>query len=143
MPVLVVPWLGCNAPEDVGVVGNSPPEAALRAPVIAPIGVPIRLDASAAIDLDGDPLTYTFEFGDGSEALASPSPVVEHTFDHAMLVTVAVRVRDLFNAEAWAEQDIALRADYPSPPDFCDANRPCVVGDECAAGICYANGGGL
>ena len=133
----------CATPDDDLVRGNTPPQAALRAPVIAPLGLPVRFDASSSMDLDGDLLSYVFQWNDGSEATATPDTIAFHTFDRVALVTVVVEVLDIRNAEARAEQDVSIRADYPDVPDFCDTSRPCVVGDECDAGVCYSNGGSI
>jgi len=133
----------CATAEDDLIRGNTPPQAALRAPVIAPLGLPVRFDASASTDVDGDLLTYLFQWNDGTEATASAEPVAFHTFGRETLVTVVVEVLDIRNAESRAEQDVSIRADYPAVPDFCDSSRPCVVGDECDAGVCYANGGSI
>jgi hypothetical protein len=133
----------CVTPEDDLTRGNNPPQAALRAPVIAPLGLPVRFDASSSMDSDGDMLSYVFQWNDGSEASASADPIAFHTFAREALVTIVVDVLDIRNADAKAGQDVSIRADYPDLPDFCDATRPCVVGDECADGVCYSNGGSL
>ncbi|MBI5510117.1 MAG: PKD domain-containing protein [Deltaproteobacteria bacterium] len=133
----------CNPPEDDLVRGNTPPVAALRAPVIAPQGMPVRFDASASQDDDGDLLTFVFQWNDGTEATRASESAATHVFGREILVTVVVHAIDIHGAEALAEQDVSIRLDYPSPPDFCDAGRPCVVGDECDAGVCYANGGSV
>lgn len=111
--------------------------------MIAPLGVPVAFDASASLDPDGDPLTYVFHFNDGSEAAHTGEPLAFHTFNREALVTVVVRVVDLRGIEAMACQDVSIRGEYPSPPDFCDVLRPCVVGDECDDGVCFANGGAI
>lgn len=96
-----------------------------------------------SIDLDADPLTFTFHFNDGTEALHSPSSLVFHTFAAEGVYTVLVEVMDIHGATSQAAQDVSVRAQYPDPPDFCDIMRPCILGDECLGGVCYANGGTL
>lgn len=122
---------------------NLAPRAALRAPVIAPLGEPVRLDARASEDPEGEPLLYIFEFNDGSEPVESSEPVVEHIFDSARPYTVRLRVLDLQDQEGLAIQDISVREEYPDEPDFCETWEDCVVGDECHQGVCYANGGSV
>ncbi|MFC1609903.1 PKD domain-containing protein [Myxococcota bacterium] len=184
-------WVGlvaitcCAGAEDDLTRGNQIPHAALRAPVIAPVGpgfacacpdgqndctsaacdapqacridpeclVPgtcdpvayrcrVRFDASASVDMDGDPLTYVFQWGDGSPALHTPDAVVYHDFDRETVFTVLVRVIDIHGEESIAEQDVSIRNEYPSPPNFCDnVLRPCVVGDDCENGVCFSDGG--
>lgn len=124
-----------------GTRHNTPPAAALKAPVIAPMGRGVTLDASASADADGDPLSYVFELNDGSESFPTAEPVISHTFSSAGLFTVVVRVIDLHGDETRAAQDIAVRAEYPEVPDFCEASADCVVGDVCEGGVCYSLGG--
>ena len=165
---------GCAGPEDNTGRTNQAPRAALRAPVIAPLGdggactldddcaLPRACDTDlgvcrvffdaacaeeepcvASVDLDADPLTFLFQFNDGSPALHTPDPVAFHTFTREGVYTVLVEVIDLHGASSLAAQDVSIRSEYPDPPDFCDLLKPCVVGDECAGGVCYANGGTL
>lgn len=136
-------WACAPAPESSSINRpNLPPEAALRTPVIAPVGQPIHLDASDSFDPDADPLTYIFAVG-GVDAIHSADPVVSYTFPSDGLYTVSVRVIDLHGAEAVAKQDVTAIINYPDPPDFCDAASPCVVGNECDHGVCYSTGGSL
>lgn len=174
--VIALLAVGCAGPEDDLERINHPPRAALRAPVIAPIGDggPCESDADCALphacdpeasacrvffdaacpgsdpcvsslDMDGDPLTFIFQFNDGTAALHTPNPLVFHTFTQEGVFTVLVEVIDLHGATSLAAQDISIRGEYPDPPDFCDVLRPCVVGDECVnpPGVCYSNGGTL
>jgi hypothetical protein len=99
----------------------------------------------ASLDIDGDPLTYAFQFNDGSPALHTASPVAFHTFEQEGVYTVLVEVTDIHGASSLAVQDVSVRSEFPNPPDFCDVARACVVGDECVSppGLCYANRGTL
>jgi outer membrane protein OmpA-like peptidoglycan-associated protein len=45
---------------------NQVPRAALRVPAEGNINDLLRFDATGSVDPDGDPLTYTWDFGDGS-----------------------------------------------------------------------------
>jgi len=137
--------VGCATFEEepVPTERNVPPEASLRTPVIAPVGRPVPIDASASSDANADPLTFVFEFNDGTLPQRSAEPLVYHTFTAEGLYSVRVRVIDLLAAEAVAAQDIAVRAEYPAIPDFCDKASDCVVGSECDHGVCYATGGAL
>ena len=53
----------------------------------------ILFDASASFDNDGDPLTYEWEFGDGTSAMTS-QPTIEHTFVWGGSFSVGLTVRD-------------------------------------------------
>lgn len=138
---LLVP--GCVESVDDVARDNTPPIAALRAPVIAELGTPVGFDASLSDDRDGDPLYFVFQWGDGSEAVRTSDAVAYHSFGEEAVFEVLVRAVDIHGAESLAAQDVAIRRDYPDPPDFCAPSRPCVVGDECDRGVCYANGGTL
>ncbi len=178
-PILLLFLAGltaCGRPQDDLVRGNTPPQAAMRAPVIAPLGtgpectsdltcqvptgcsvdpeyppngacdlVPchcrVRFDASRSIDYDADPLTYVFQFGDGSEALHSADPVVYHAFIVEAVYEVAVRAIDIHGEESMAAQDVSVRNNFPDPPDFCLGDADCTGGNECDGGVCFSTGG--
>lgn len=122
---------------------NTPPVSSLRAPVIAPAGYAVVVDASASLDPEGDALTFVFDFGDGAGPVRSAEATLSHVFNDEGLYSVSVRVIDASGAESVATQDIAVRLDFPDPPDFCETSSDCVVGDECTAGICYSVGGAV
>ncbi len=139
---LALPACADFDPGEPALPNNQAPIAGLRAPVIAPVGLPATFDASASFDPDGDPLTYAFSFGD-APPLVSAEPVVQHVFEADGLYTVLVRVMDLRGGRAAAQQDVSVREEYPEPPSFCAAPEDCVVGDECDAGVCYTTGGAI
>ncbi len=136
---------GCvGLDEDPGLhARTAPPDASLRTPVIAPVGQPVLLDASASVDRAGRALSFVFEVSDGTEPVRSTEPAIQHVFARQGLFTVHVRVVDAAGQEAHAAQDIIVRADYPDHPEFCQKASDCVVGDECDAGVCYSTGGAL
>ena len=84
--------------------GTRPPTAAIDGPWAAYAGDPLALSAAASSDFDGDALTFTWEFGDGSTATGSD---VSHTFTNAasyMVRLIATDVRGLADTvEAAAE----------------------------------------
>ena len=144
MSSLMLAAVACAPPSEAGDPtrgNNHPPVAMLKAPVIAQLGHGALLDASASHDPEGEPLTYIFQFSDGSNAVHTSDPICEHTFGREAIYTVLLRVVDLVGHESMAEQDVTVRAEFPNPPDFCAEHRDCVVGDECDNGVCYANGG--
>ena len=55
------------------------------------IGVPVQFNGSGSTDPDGDPLTYSWKFGDGSTG-SGVSPI--HTYSIAGMYTVTLRVND-------------------------------------------------
>ena len=77
---------------EIAVESNTrPPTAALDGPWSAYAGDPLSLSGAASSDLDGDVLTYAWDFGDGaSGAGVSPS----HTYGGAGNYTVTLIVTD-------------------------------------------------
>jgi len=67
-----------NGPMGVTVAPDQPPLASL-APASGSIGQPIRLDASASRDPDGQIARYDWSFGDGKSA-ADAGPTPSHTY---------------------------------------------------------------
>jgi PKD repeat protein len=72
---------------------NRPPVANAGGPYSGTAGVPLELDGSASADPDGEPLTFSWELGDG--ASGSGSNLV-HTYSNPGLYDVVLSVRDRF-----------------------------------------------
>ncbi len=120
---------------------NTAPVAMLKAPVVAGLGRAARFDASDSFDGDGDELTYTFQFNDGSEPISGKDALVTHVFEVEALYEVVLRVTDSQGGLSIAAQDVSITRNFPDPPDFCGADYGCMVGDACEAGLCYSAGG--
>src|SRR6185503_9768424 len=74
--------------------GGLPPVAALVAtPPLATAPASVTLDASASIDPELGPLSYEFDFGDGTSAGPQSSPSIVHTYA-AGTFTATVTVAD-------------------------------------------------
>jgi hypothetical protein len=89
---LAMVGLACGAPP--------PPPSANRAPVakagpdqIVRVDQVVAFDGSASFDPDGDPLTYLWKFGDGTQ-LESAIPAATHVYDQPGRYTVTLTVRD-------------------------------------------------
>jgi hypothetical protein len=78
------------------------PVAALTAPQGVPTGVAVSLDASQSHGVDGQIVSYSFDFGDGSPALVQPTPISQHTFLNLGSFTVTVTVTDTVGAAGTA-----------------------------------------
>lgn len=91
--------------------GNQPPTARLAAPTSAQAGAALVLDASASSDPEGSPLTYAWDFGDGSHGGAARQ---SHRWASAGTYTLTLTVRDAAGLTAQASQTLTLSA-APAP----------------------------
>jgi glucose/arabinose dehydrogenase len=75
--------------EYVGI-DNRPPVPALSVtPTSGPVPLDVSFDASASIDPDGDPMTFLWDFGDGTQStLESPVHRYDTSIDTAVTLTV-------------------------------------------------------
>src|SRR5438067_2252525 len=71
---------------------NHAPVAVAGAGVTAAEGATVQFDGSASSDLDGDALTFTWDFGDGSAPETGPTP--SHTYVDNGNYTVTLTVSD-------------------------------------------------
>lgn len=96
------------------VVPNTPPVAAANASagVVTP-GVAIVFDATGSHDDDLDPLTYSWDFGDGATAADKIASHVYTATDAARIATLTVS-----DGQATASEQLTL---LPPPPE-CDGN---------------------
>ena len=72
-------------------IENTNPVASAGGPYMGQVGIPLTFDGSASIDLDGDTLTYNWDFGDGNTGTGM---VVQHIYTSAGTYTVTLRVDD-------------------------------------------------
>jgi outer membrane protein OmpA-like peptidoglycan-associated protein len=79
--------LGCPQPPPPP---NRPPVCRLTAPAQAQVGEAVTLDASGSSDPDGDPLSYTWDFGDGTPP--AKTTFARNTHSYARIGGYAVKV---------------------------------------------------
>ncbi len=94
---------------------NLSPEAALAASTTeggAPLTV--SFDASASSDPELQPLTYRFDFGDGTPPLESDTPAVEHTYTISGVYQASVEVTDSAALGDMASLEITVGLEKPS-----------------------------
>lgn len=85
-----------SAPATVAITVNpvnDAPVAAADGPYLGIVGDPVALDGSASSDVDGDALTYSWDFGDGS-TLVTSSPTPTHTYAAPGIYEVMLVVND-------------------------------------------------
>jgi len=73
---------------------NRPPVARVTGPATGKTEEPLAFDASGSSDPDGDALTYTWDFGDGTPAARFTFPRTTHRYTSAGNYTVKVTVDD-------------------------------------------------
>jgi PKD repeat protein len=113
----------------VRTAGNQAPVAVVGGPYSGHVGVPIRFDARASKDPDGDELTFVWDFGDGMKA---SGPTIEHVYSQAGTFLANVLVSDDNGASVAASATVAV-----TPPPR-PANQPPVA----RAGGPYAGAAG-
>lgn len=131
----------CGGQAATAELANASPRARLSAPLYAPVGEPVTLDAGASYDPDGAIVAYSFSFSDGAGQVTLPAPDIQHTFQLPGAYEVAVVVRDDAGLLSRATQLVVVRSDPPS----CQTASECSLGAECRADLhlCYANGPGV
>jgi outer membrane protein OmpA-like peptidoglycan-associated protein len=85
--------LACPAPPKVEVP-NRPPVCRLTVPAEGQVGQAVALDASGSSDPDGDPLSYTWDFGDGTPPAKTTFARATHSYAKVGGYTVKVTVDD-------------------------------------------------
>jgi outer membrane protein OmpA-like peptidoglycan-associated protein len=83
--------LGCPQP---AAPPNRPPVCRLTVPAQGQVGEAITLDASGSSDPDGDPLSYTWDFGDGTPPARTTTPRTTHSYARLGGYAVKVTVDD-------------------------------------------------
>jgi len=106
---------------------NNPPQAAFSAAGNAAAGDAVAFDASASSDADGDALTHSWDFGDGTRGGGAQ---LAHVFASGGNFTVTLTVDDGRGGSASTTRDVsvsaapALQAPAPSVALVSDANGP-------------------
>jgi hypothetical protein len=77
----------------------------------------LNFDGSGSRDPDGDtPLTYVWNFGDGSAPTETTEPTVNHTYPEPGKFTVRLTVRDNLGKESVADAFVVYPGDTPPQP---------------------------
>jgi PKD repeat protein len=106
---------------------NSTPQAAFNAGDTVAAGDALAFDAAASSDADGDPLNFSWDFGDGTRG---GGPQLAHVFAASGSYTVTLTVADGRGGSASATRNVtvsappALSAPAPSVALVSDASGP-------------------
>jgi sugar lactone lactonase YvrE len=110
-------WQGelFNNPLGIAVVVNRPPAAALSAsPAAVAGGQPVRFDASASTDPEGQVLRYDWDLdGDGAFERRTAAPALSHAYGESLALSAHVRVSDPHRATATAAAPLTVDATAP------------------------------
>jgi hypothetical protein len=139
--IVVLLVAACGGQQSPDSLRNVPPRARLAAPVYAPVGEAVVIDASASFDPDGTVVEYTFLFSDESNGrpggrLTLGTPEISHEFTNPGVYEIAVVVRDDAGQLGRATQMVIVRTD---PPSCTDASS-CSLDAQCQFGLCYSTG---
>ena len=83
--------LGCPQPP---APPNRPPVCRLTAPPQGQVGEAVAFDASGSSDPDGDPLSFTWDFGDGTPPVRTTMARTTHSYARIGAYAVKVTVDD-------------------------------------------------
>ncbi|MGQ0824533.1 MAG: FG-GAP-like repeat-containing protein [Actinomycetota bacterium] len=84
-----------TTPPTTGPNGNHAPDARIAATPASGVGpLQVTLDASTSADADRDPLTYTFDFGDGTAGTAAAADAGQAVTDARVAYRAADEVRE-------------------------------------------------
>jgi subtilisin-like proprotein convertase family protein len=112
---------------------NSAPTAALSAnPTSGTSPLNVNFDGSGSNDPDGDTLSYTFNFGDGSSPVTQSNPKIAHTYNQVGSYTASLKVKDSAGWESNAAT-VGITVNAPPPPVV-------VCYDDDDAHIAYSSG---
>lgn len=90
---------------------NAPPAAAFHSSTDAPLAGNSVQFSSDSTDPDSDPLTYSWDFGDGTPSSSSPNPT--HSYSTAGIYQVKLTVTDPGGLGNTAVRTIAVQATQP------------------------------
>ena len=92
---------------------RTPTAVATGAPVSGAVPLTVRFDASGSSDPDGDPLTYDWDFLDGTAH--ATGAIVSHTYNTSGQFDATVTVTDSHNASATASVRVNVGNNPPVP----------------------------
>ena len=116
-------------------------EPATNAAPVPVIGMPVCtartcvFSSAGTVDPDGDPFTYSWNFGDGSAVNTTANPSRTYTADNTYTVTLTV-------TDGWGKAGIATRVVTIAEPATNVAPVPVINAPSCAGRVCAFSGNG-
>jgi glucose/arabinose dehydrogenase/PKD repeat protein len=102
----------------VGTANRSPNASAVASPNYGDLPLAVSFDGSESHDVDGDPLTYDWDFGDGTAHATTAT--AKHTYTMAKTYTATLRVTDSHGASDMA----TVRIDAGNNPPVLTISSP-------------------
>ncbi|MBN1993207.1 MAG: PKD domain-containing protein [Anaerolineae bacterium] len=94
-------------------INNAPPTAEANGPYTTTVNLPVSLNATGSTDPTGDPLTYQWNFGDGTPVIVTSSITVSHVYLDDNVYTAVLQIDD---GRGGADTDTATVTVNNSPP---------------------------
>ncbi len=110
--------LGIGAPAMVSInviLVNQPPTANAGGPYGGNVGIPIQFNGTGS-DPDGNPLTFSWNFGDGSTPLITGGGTPTHTYGATGIHTVTLTVTDAFGSSGVSQTTATIGAAFGLNP---------------------------
>jgi PKD repeat protein len=101
----------------VTVQPNRAPAAVLAGPSTAALDTAVSFDGAASTDPDGDALSYTFDFGDGTVTAPGAANSAEHAYTGAGSYTVTLTVADGRGGTSSDTHTLTVANDEPPPTE--------------------------
>lgn len=114
-------WVDNLTATDIPETSNQPPVADPDGPYAGASGSPISFDGTGSSDPDGDPLTYHWDFGDGSTG-TGVDPI--HTYAAAGIYDVSLTVTDSGGLSDTAMTHIDVFTNQPVVVDIKPGSYP-------------------
>jgi hypothetical protein len=101
-------WLNPTIPEAL-LHPNEAPEALMTVDNPGFVGMPVTVNASTSSDLEGGPLDYEWDWGDGDSVPRIVATEVEsHLYDVAGTYSILLKVFDPEDAEGFVRMDVTI-----------------------------------
>lgn len=110
----VVALAAACAPPSGDPPNSTPTAVATFTPETGTAPLEVEFASGGSFDPDGEIVSYTWEFGDGTER--AHGPVVTHTYVYPGTYTATLSVTDDSGAEAWMDIQIPVLPEPPPPP---------------------------